>query len=397
MKKYFPIFQNNPGLVFLDNAASTQKPQTVIDGVSEFLANDYANIHRGFYKLSERSELAYHASKEKLAQLIRAEAKEIIYTYNASYAFNLIAQTLVNSKKLGKGDTVLVGIWEHHSNILVWQTLSKSIGFSLKFIAVNSHFDIDREDFVTKYDESVKVVSVSQVSNVTGTIIDVARIKTLLRDDTFFIIDGSQSVPHFPVNMQTIGCDAFVMTAHKMLAHTGLGMLYLKHQWVKELTPTILGGGTVKDVSQDAFSLQGNTDKFEAGTPNIVGAVSLLKALEFIESVGGIESIWNHEKELVTYATSEFTKRKEKVQVLGSLGEDTARVGVFSFIPYENQNFNRIGETFAQNNICIRAGGHCAYPLHKSLGVGGSARMSSYLYNDIGDLENFFAILDPLI
>jgi cysteine desulfurase/selenocysteine lyase len=149
-----------------------------------------------------------------------------------------------------------VGVWEHHSNVVPWQQLSKLFGFEVRFVEVDENYDIDWENFAKQYDETVKVVSVSQVSNVTGKIIDVAKVKTLLRPDTFFIIDGSQSVPHFPVNVREIGCDALVMTAHKMMAHTGLGMLYLKHEWIKTLDPLILGGGTVKDVTQSAFSLQ---------------------------------------------------------------------------------------------------------------------------------------------
>jgi cysteine desulfurase/selenocysteine lyase len=150
----------------------------------------------------------------------------------------------------------LIGIREHHSNVVSWQQLSKLFGFEVRFVHVDEQYAIDWEDFANKYDETVKVVSLSQVSNVTGKIIDVAKVQTLLRPETFFMIDGSQSVPHFPVHVREIGCDALVMTAHKMMAHTGLGMLYLKHEWIKALDPLILGGGTVKDVSQSAFSLQ---------------------------------------------------------------------------------------------------------------------------------------------
>jgi len=395
MKQHFPIFQHNPGLVFLDNAASTQKPALVIDGVAEFLRSDYANIHRGLYQLSEKSETLYHQSKVLLAELIGAQAKEIIYSYNASYCFNLLAQALCNSGKLGKGDKVLLWMREHHSNVLPWQTLSKIFGFEIEFIEVNQHFDLSLEDFAKKYDDTVKVISLSHVSNVTGKIIDVAKVKTLLREDTFFIVDGSQSVPHFSVNVSKIDCDAFVMTAHKMMGHTGLGILYLKHQRIKTLDPLILGGGTVKDVSQTDFSLQWNSDKWETGTPNIIGAISLLKALEFIQNIGGMEAIWEHEQKLVQLSNKGFKERSDKVKVIGSLS-DEERVGVYAFLLPEN-NFNKIGEEFARENICIRAGGHCAYPLHKFLNVGGSSRMSSYVYNDEEDLRKFFEVLDRML
>jgi cysteine desulfurase/selenocysteine lyase len=284
---------------------------------------------------------------------------------------------------------------EHHSNILPWQTLSRIFGFTIEFVKIDENYDIDRSDFSEKYNDAVKVVSLSHVSNVTGKIIDVAKIKTLLREDTFFIVDGSQSIPHFPVNVREIGCDAFVMTAHKMMGYTGLGMLCLKYQWIKELTPLILGGGTVKDVSQTDFSLQGNSDKWETGTPNIIGAISLLKALEFIHSIGGMEAIWKHEQKLVQLSNKGFKERSGKVKVIGSLS-DEERVGVYAFLLPES-NFNKIGEEFAKENICIRAGGHCAYPLHKFLNIGGSSRMSSYVYNDEEDLKKFFGVLDKFI
>lgn len=397
LKSYFPLFEKHPELIYLDNAASTQKPSLVIDGVSEYVAYDYANIHRGMYSLSEKSEFLYHQSKQFLSDLIWSNAKEIIYSYNSTYCFNLLAQALVNSKKLWKWGVVLLGMWEHHSNVLTWQTLSQQYWFQIKFVEVNDDTDIDRIDFSEKYDESVKVVSFSHVSNVTGAIIDMKKVKSFLREDTFFIIDGSQSVPHFPVNVTELWCDAMIMTAHKMMGFTGLGMLFLKHQWIKDLTPMILWGWTVKDVSQTDFSLQWNSDKREAGTPNIIWGVSLLKALEFIQSIGWISEIWNHELLLVSFANKEFKKREEKVRVLWHLN-DQRRVGVYSFVMKEwNTNFNKIGELFAENGICIRAGGHCAYPLHKFLNVGGSVRMSSYLYNDISDLQRFFEVLDIII
>jgi cysteine desulfurase/selenocysteine lyase len=180
-----------------------------------------------------------------------------------------------------------------------------------------------------------------------------------------------------------------------MMAHTGIGMLYLKHQRIKELNPLILWWGTVKDVSQSEFFLQWTADKWEAGTPNIVGAVSLLKALEFIQGIGGVGEIWRHEQELVQFSNREFQKRAGKVKVLWNLN-DKGRVGVYAFL-LANTNFNRIGEEFAKENICVRAGGHCAYPLHKFLDVGGSARMSTYVYNDESDLQKFFEVLDKLI
>ncbi|MFA7298433.1 MAG: cysteine desulfurase [Candidatus Absconditabacterales bacterium] len=394
-KKDFPIFKNNPGLVFLDNGASTQKPQYVIDGVSDFVASSYANIHRGLYSLSEKSEEAYHHSKELVGELLNCKASEIIYTYNSTYGINLIAQSLVVSNILKAGDVVLLGIREHHANILPRQILAKTKGFTIEFFNINDEYEIDWKDFDKKYTDNVKVVSVAQVSNVTGQIYDVKKIKSKLRDDTFFLVDGSQSVPNFAVDVQDIGCDCLVFTGHKMLAYTGIGAIYLKKEWIKKLTPMILGGGTIEDVSIEGHTLAGNSDKFEAGTPNIIGAVSLLKALEYIKSIGGMKTVREHEQKLVKLCLEGFTKFKETIEILGPLTTD--RIAAFSFILSDNANFNNIGEIFAEQNIAIRCGGHCAYPLHKRFKKSGTCRMSAYIYNDEADITKFFDVLAKIV
>ncbi|HKL43673.1 MAG TPA: aminotransferase class V-fold PLP-dependent enzyme, partial [Candidatus Absconditabacterales bacterium] len=290
-KKDFPIFQNNPDLVFLDTGASSQKPQYVIDGVSEFISNSYANIHRGSYDISEKSEEYYDKSKELVGEFLNCKASEVIYTYNSTYGFNLIAQSLTNSNILQKGDTVLLGIWEHHANVLPRQVLAKQIGFDIQFIQIDDNYEIDREDFQKKCENpNLKIVSIGHVSNVTGKIYDIKKIKSYLRDDIFFMIDGSQSFPNFKIDVQDLGCDCFIFTGHKVMAYTGIGVVYLKKDWIKNLNPMISGGGAIKDVDISGYSLPRNSSKFEAGTPNIIGAVSLLKSLEYIKSIGGIET-----------------------------------------------------------------------------------------------------------
>ncbi|MCK9467036.1 MAG: aminotransferase class V-fold PLP-dependent enzyme [Candidatus Absconditabacterales bacterium] len=394
-KKDFPIFQNNPGMIFLDNAASTQKPKYVIDGVNYFVSNDYANIHRGAYHLSEKSEEIYQESKKIVAEFLNCKTSEIMYNYNATHGFNIVAQSLVNSGFLKKGDKVLLGIWEHHANIVPWQILSKIFGFQIDFIGISKGCEIDRDDFSKKYDKSVKVVSIGHVSNVTGKIYDVKKIKSLLREDTFFIVDGSQSFPNMKIDVQNIGCDCFVFTAHKVMAYTGIGVMYLKKDWIKKLTPMLSGGGAIRDVDLFGHTVPNDYSKFEAGTPNIIGAISLLKSLEYVKSIGGVQKIREHEQKLIKYSLDRFTKLKDKVKLIGPKTKD--RTAVFSFFIPENKNFNNIGEIFAQHNIAIRCGGHCAYPIHKDLNIPGTCRMSAYLYNDISDLKNFFDILESIV
>jgi len=395
LKTDFPIFANNPWLVFLDNAASTQKPHYVIDGVSEFVANDYANIHRWLYSLSEKSETAYHHSKELVGELLNCKASEIIYSYNSTYGINLIAQSLVVSDILQKWDTVLLWIREHHANILPRQILAQRKGFKIEFFTINDDYEIDRDDFDQKYTDTVKVVSVAHVSNVTGKIYDVKKIQSKLREDTFFLVDGSQSVPNFPVDVQDIGCDCLVFTGHKMMAYTGIGVIYLKKEWIKKLVPIIRGWGTIEDVGVEWHTLVSNSEKFEAGTPNIIWAVSLLKALEYIKNNGGMKKIREHEQKLVKLCLDGFSKFKDKVEILWPLNSD--RVAVFSFLLPNNANFNNIGETFSDANIAIRCGGHCAYPLHKRFKKAGTCRMSAYVYNDENDIKAFFDVLERLV
>lgn len=395
-KNLFPIFDNNPNLVYLDNAASTQKPKNVIDWVSDFLKNNYSNIHRWLYSISEKSEELYYLSKCSLAKLINCKHNEIIYSYNSTYCINLLAQALANSWKIWKWDKVLLWMWEHHSNILPRKILSKIFWFSIEFINIDKNYNIDRADFDKKFNKHVKIISLSHVSNVTWQIIEIEKIRKKIWDNVFLIIDWSQSVPHFPIDINNIWCDALIMTGHKMMAQTWLWMLYLKHEHIKNLNPLILWWWTVKDVSTDDFSLQNNSDKREAGTPNIIWAISLLKALETIEQMWWMKKIRDHEKILIKILCEWFKKRKDKVKLIWNY-ESNNRIWTFSFIINSQSNFNKIWEIFSKNNICIRTWWHCAYPLHKSLDIWWSARISTYLYNTKDDIKRFFDTLDEII
>ena len=395
-KKDFPIFQNNPDLVFLDTGASSQKPQYVIDGVSEFISNSYANIHRWSYDISEKSEEYYDKSKELVWEFLNCKASEVIYTYNSTYGFNLIAQSLTNSNILQKWDTVLLWIWEHHANVLPRQVLAKQIGFDIQFIQIDDNYEIDREDFQKKCENpNLKIVSIWHVSNVTGKIYDIKKIKSYLRDDIFFMIDWSQSFPNFKIDVQDLWCDCFIFTWHKVMAYTGIWVVYLKKDWIKNLNPMISGGGAIKDVDISWYSLPRNSSKFEAGTPNIIWAVSLLKSLEYIKSIGWIETIRKHEQELVDYTLAKFEELSDKVKLIWPKTKD--RVAVFSFFIPDHSNFNMIWEQFAEHNVAIRCGGHCAYPLHKNIDIPGTCRASAYLYNDKEDIDKFFEVLKQVV
>lgn len=395
-KKDFPLFRDNADIVFLDNGASTQRPSFVVDGVNEYINHHYANIHRGLYEISEESEEYYHASKEKCAEVLWCKASEIIYTYNSTYGFNIIAQSLVKTWILGKGDSVLLGVWEHHSNIVPWQILAEMFGFEVKFVDIDDNHDIDRDDFAEKYDDSVKVVSFNQVSNVSGKIYDMKQVKSKLREDTFFIVDWSQGIPHFQSNMEEIWCDCYIFTGHKLMAYSGIGVIYLKQSWIRDLQPMMWWGGTVKDVTTGNCELVNNNEKFEFGTPNLIGAVSLLKAFEYMDKIGGYEKIEEHEQALIKYTLEKFAKLEDKVKLVGPTNSEE-RVGCFSFVVVWMENFNLVSEKFAEKNICVRCGGHCAYPLHHHIGLKWTCRMSLYIYNDFGDVDKFFEVLEEII
>lgn len=225
-KADFPIFTNNPDLVYFDSTASSQKPQFVIDGMKHFLEHSYSNIHRGMYDIAIESEKLYNDSKKIVAKHLDAHYKEIIYTTNSTYAANMLTQSLKKSGMLQKGDTVLISIVEHHANVVPWLILKEEIGINVEFVNVTDTFDIDFADFSKKYNETVKVISFTHVSNVTGQVFDLEKVGKLKRDDTLFIVDASQSIPHMPVNVKKLHCDFLFFTGHKVFADSGIGVLW---------------------------------------------------------------------------------------------------------------------------------------------------------------------------
>lgn len=399
MKSYkqdFPLFVENPWLLYLDSAASAQKPSYVIDKMASFLQTSYANIHRGSYWLSEKTESVYYASKEKYASFVWFASDEIIYTYNATYAYNLLAQTLWYSSILQAGDVVLVDIAEHHANLVPWQMLSQRHGIIVERIDLDATFDYDIEDFKKKYTDRVKVVSLSAASNVTGKIYNLDRIAALLRNDTFFIVDGSQTVPH--ISVASYACrsriDALIATGHKLMADTGIGMIAMKKEQIKTLQPARWGGGMIEDVTKDGHTLTSWWEKFEPGTPHIVGAASLLYALEYIESIGGYEAIQQYEKHLVEYALERIQKN-DNIDLFGQTTSEN-RLGIFAFRLKTQPTSRKVGEHLAEHNIAIRCWWHCVHPLFQSYWWKGACRLSTYIYTDLADLEKTFDILEIL-
>lgn len=403
LKKDFPIFKNNPWIVFLDSTASSQKPEFVIDWIKNYLENDYSNIHRWAYSLAEKSESLYEKSKKKVADFIWASSwREVIYTYNANYALNFIAWSLRKSSMLKKWDKVLVSIVEHHSNIVPWLILKEEIWIEVEYIKVDINYNLDLEDLKSKLDDKVKVVSITQVSNVTGQIFDLEKVWNIIKDfnkDILFFIDASQSFPHFKVDVQKLNCDSIFFTAHKVMADSWLWVWWAKKELLESLEPVFCWWGAISWVKQDKYkSNNALPDKFELWTPNVSGAVSLLKALEYIENIWWYENIEKIEKELVKYANLkwiEFLKNNSNVRIIWNLQEEN-RVWVYSFVINWIHSLD-IADYLAQNNICIRAWQHCAEPFLESESCVHTCRMSLYIYNEKEDIDIFFEILEKAI
>lgn len=395
MKKDFPIFQNNPDLIYLDTTASSQKPAYVIEWICKYLWNSYSNIHRWLYDIAIDSEELYFDSKKKVAEFLWwVDYKEVIYTYNSNYALNILAQTFRLNKVLKAWDKVLISIVEHHSNVVPWLILKEEIWIEVEFVKVTQNFDLDLEDFNKKYDEKVKVISLTQVSNVTGQIFDLETIWKLKREDTLFIVDVSQSFPHFKVDVKKLWADFIFFTWHKVMADSGIWILWWKKDLLENYKPIFSGGWAINEVKESCFKSWSLPFRFEPGTPNMTWAVSLLKALEYIENIWWYEEIEKYENDLIKYSLQEFKKRPQ-IKLIWSESEKN-RVWVFSFYVDSIHPLD-IADELASKNICIRAGQHCTEPFMDYLWIKASCRMSIYIYNDKSDIDKFFSALDKII
>lgn len=401
IKQDFPIFTTHPDLVYLDSTATSQKPDMVIDGVADYLRTSYANIHRGSYDISEISEKLYEDSKKIVARHIGAESwREVIYTGNSTYALNLLSQSIWRTGLLKKWDTVLVTIVEHHANVVPWLILKEDYGINVEFVGVTETFDIDYNDFRDKLTDKVKIVSLAHVSNTTGQVFDIANVNSLLlarygKKRPMLIVDGSQSVPHFSVDVEKLQCDAMFFTGHKIFADSGIGVLWAREELLTKLKPIFSGGWAIGEVKQHSFThSQKLPDKFEPGTPNLWWAVSMLKAFEYLESIWGYKKMEEIENDLVRYSLEKFNKIGE-LKLIGST-TSARRVWVFTFIVKWIHSFD-ISDYLAESNICIRAGQHCAEPFMDYVWQQHTCRMSLQVYNTTEDIDIFFEVLEKAI
>lgn len=383
----FPILarrlHNNKPLVYLDSAATSQKPNQVIDAMSRFYISGNANIHRGIHELAEEATALYEKAREKIAAFVHAkDAREIIFTRNTTESINLAVKTWAKAN-LREGDLVLLTEMEHHSNLVPWFMLVEEKGIHLEFIRINEQFELDLDDYEKNLRKNPKLVAFTHMSNVLGTINPAAEMTKLAHSaGAKVLIDGAQSVPHFPVNVQEINADFYAFSAHKMLGPTGIGVLYGKKELLEEMPPFLGGGDMIKGVTFEGFSTNSIPYKFEAGTPAIAEAIGFGAAIDYLTEIG-LEKIHTHEQSLTKYTVDLLGEIKD-VQIIGPPAEKKG--GVISFT-FKGVHPHDVSQILDSEGIAVRAGHHCAMPLHQRLGIPATTRASLYLYNTLEEIN----------
>ena len=378
-KRKFPIFKESD-LIYLDNASTTHKPLNVIDCVNNVYSEANANVHRAIYNLGDKSTRLYEDSRKKVSQFINANSpKEVIFTSGATESLNLLAYSL--SHDLNEDDEILITEMEHHSNIVPWQLIAKKTKAKIRSIPLLENGELDLSESNSLFNQKTKIVSVTHMSNVLGTINPLKRLSDLAhRVGAKFIVDGAQGVPHMKVNLKQIDCDFYVFSGHKMLGPTGIGVLWGKYELLNKMEPFLGGGEMIDSVTLEESTWNEVPYKFEAGTPNFVQAIGLGEAINYLEDLD-MKSIEDHERELTKFALEELN-RVENIKLHGSAKN---RGGVISFTLKDIHSLD-LAQFLNEDNIAIRVGHHCAQPLLNKLGETSTARISFYLYNDDSDI-----------
>jgi cysteine desulfurase/selenocysteine lyase len=382
IREDFPILKrviNGKPLVYLDNAATTQKPEQVIETLDQYYREYNANIHRGIYKISEEATAAHEEARAKVARFINAQSPdEIVFVRGTTEAINLVAQSWGRSN-IGLGDGIMLTEMEHHSNIVPWQLLAKEKTASLKYVGVSDDGILLKNEFQQHLEnDGVKLFSVTQVSNVLGTINPVRElVREAHKHHCHVLVDAAQSVPHMPVDVQDLDCDFLAFSGHKMCGPTGIGVLYAKKKLLEEMPPFHGGGEMIREVHQYEASWKEPPYKFEAGTVNIEGGIGLGSAVDYLSKIG-MRNIRLHEKEVTAYALEQLGKVKGTT-VYGPQ-DPQVRGGVVSFNLGDIHSHD-MASLLDEDNIAVRSGQHCAQPLHERFGIPSSTRASFYLYN----------------
>jgi len=386
-RKDFPILEevvHGKPLIYFDNGASTQKPIQVIDAISNYYKHNNANVHRGIHALSERATAAFEEARKKIANFINAPSeKQIIFTRGTTESINLVASSW-GRKFVSPGDEIILSEMEHHSNLVPWQILAKKVGAKLKFIPFKEDGTIDFPVFERLISGNTKLVAITHMSNVFGTINPIKRIIRMAHDRSVpVLLDAAQSVPHLPVDVEFLDCDFLAFSGHKMLGPTGIGVLYAKAQRLENMDPYQGGGEMINSVWLDDSTWNEIPHKFEAGTPNIVGAIGLGVAVDYLQKIG-MKKIALYEQEQTTYAIEKMLNI-DGLKIYGSAPE---RGGVLSF-NIGNLHPHDLSHFLDQQGIAVRAGHHCAQPVMRKLNIAATTRASLYFYNTKEEIDIF--------
>ena len=385
---------NNKSVLFFDTGASAQKPRAVIEFIAEAYAYDYANVHRGVYSLSQEASEKYENVRKIVQKFLNSKlADEIVITKGTTEAINLVASS-IGRGIIRSSDEIVVTEMEHHANFVPWQMLCEDKKLAFKVAAIKDNGELDVENLLGLVTAKTKILAITLCSNVLGTINPVKEIIKQVRQinsNIIILVDGAQAVIHTKVDVQDLDCDFFVFSGHKLYGPTGVGVLYGKYELLKQFPPYNYGGDMVEEVtiSKTTFALP--PYKFEAGTPNIVGAIGLGRAIEYVDSIG-MSNIEEHEQKLLEYATSELSK----ITGLTIIGQAKYKAGVITF-NIEGCNAGDIGELLAIKGICVRTGKHCAHPLMYRMGVTSTIRMSFGMYNTFEEIDLFIIALKKVI
>jgi cysteine desulfurase/selenocysteine lyase len=387
IRRDFPIFKRkihgNKNLVYLDSAASSQKPQAVLDAMDTLYTQSYANIHRGIHELAEEATALYESSRERIAEFIHvSDPAELIFTRNTTESINLVAYAW-GRKFLKAGDHILLTEMEHHSNLIPWFILASEKDIHIDFIPVLENGFLELDSYQTLLKNEPKLVAFTHMSNVLGVVNPVQEMTAQAqRMGAVVLIDGAQSVPHFPVNVEQSGADFYAFSAHKMCGPTGIGILYGKRKLLEDMNPFLGGGDMIKKVTFDGFVPNEIPYKFEAGTPAIAEAIGFRAAVDYLNKIG-MEEIHAHVKRVATYAYVRLSEI-QGLRILGPSADE--RGGVIAF-ELEGIHPHDVAQILDSEGIAVRAGHHCAMPLHQKLNVQASTRASFYLYNNNDDVD----------
>ena len=384
-KSDFPILKNKIReypITYLDSAASTQKPEAVINSISEFYKNSYENVHRGMNTLSIKATDMFERARENVRSFINANSiNEVIFTSGTTDSINKISQCL--PQLLNEGDKIVITELEHHSNYLPWLQIAKNFNFVIEVIGVDKNGNISEQEIIQACDQSTKFLALTHMSNVTGQIIDIKKIKENIASDILIAVDGCQSIAHINIDVQDLGCDFYSFSSHKLYGPSGIGIMFGKEKLLESLEPPSLGGGMINNVSLDSFSYAMLPNKFEAGTPPIEAVAGMSAAIEYLNHMN-FSDYFEEEKKLRLTLIDHF-KSMDEIEFYGYHQEINAS-SIVSF-NVKDKNYNDISTFLDQYGIMIRGGHHCCQPFMKKLEIPGSCRVSFGIYNDLNDID----------